>query len=62
MPVAEQYRRFADECLIMAEQEDSCGPRLKVLLEMAVTWMQLAQKASIDALAKANRHREPQCL
>jgi len=56
MPDAEQYRRFADECLIMAEEEDNCGPRLKVLLEMAVTWMRLAQKANIDALAEANKH------
>jgi hypothetical protein len=59
MPDTERYRRFADECLIMAEAEDNCGPRLQVLLEMAVTWMQLAQKASIDALAKANRYRAP---
>jgi hypothetical protein len=57
MPDAERYRRFADECLILAEAEDDCGPRLQVLLEMAVTWMHLAQKARIDALVKANKHR-----
>lgn len=57
MPNVEEYRRFADECLMMAEEEDNCGPRLKLLLEMAVTWMRLAQKASIDALAEANKYR-----
>jgi|AmaraimetFIIA100_FD_contig_51_6275007_length_1433_multi_4_in_0_out_0_3 hypothetical protein len=57
MPDAEQYRRFAEECLVMAEEEDNCGPRLSTLLEMAMTWMQLAQKANIDALAKAGSHQ-----
>lgn len=57
MPDAERYRPFADECLILAEAEDDCGPRLQVLLEMAVTWMHLAQKAKIDALAKADKYR-----
>jgi len=57
MPDAEQYRRFAEECLVMAEEEDNCGPRLSTLLEMAMTWMQLAQKDNIDALAKAGSHQ-----
>jgi len=57
MPDAEQYRRFAEECLVMAEEEDNCGPRLSTLLEMAMTWMQLAQKANIDALAKAGGYQ-----
>jgi hypothetical protein len=27
MPDAERYRRFADECPTMAEEEDNCGSR-----------------------------------
>jgi len=45
MSEVEQYRRYAEHCLNLAEEEEDGGPRLAVLLEMAVIWMKLAQKA-----------------
>lgn len=53
MSEAERYRRFAEECLNRAEEEEDGGPRLAVLLEMAVTWMKLAQKVNVETLEKA---------
>lgn len=53
MAEAEQYRRYAEQCLNLAEEEEDGGPRLAVLLEMAVTWMKLAQKVNIETLEKA---------
>jgi hypothetical protein len=53
MSEIERYRRYAEECLNLAEEEEDGGPRLAVLLEMAVTWMKLAQKVNVDTLEKA---------
>lgn len=53
MSEVEQYRRYAEQCLNLAEEEEDGGPRLAVLLEMAVIWMKLAQKANIETLEKA---------
>jgi hypothetical protein len=52
MPEAEQYRRFAEQCLNLAEEEEDGGPRLAVFLEMAVTWMKLAQEVNVETLEK----------
>ena len=53
MSEVEQYKRFAEECLNLAEEEEDGGPRLAVLLQMAVTWMKLAQKANVETLENA---------
>ena len=53
MSEVEQYRRYAEHCLNLAEEEEDGGPRLAVLLEMAVIWMKLAQKVNVETLGKA---------
>lgn len=53
MSEAEQYRRFVDECLNLAEEEEDSGARRKVLLEMTLTWMKLARRADIETWRKS---------
>jgi hypothetical protein len=53
MSEVEQYRRYAEQCLNLAEEEEDGGPRLAVLLEMAVIWMKLAQNANAGTLENA---------
>ena len=53
MPEAEQYRRFAEECLNLAEEEEDGSPRLAVLLKMAVTWIKLAQEVDVETSEKS---------
>jgi hypothetical protein len=56
MSEVEQYRRYAEQCLNLAEEQEDGGPRLAVLLEMAVIWMKLAQNANAETLENA-RHQ-----
>jgi len=53
MSEVERYRRYAEQCLNLAEEEEDGGPRLAALLEMAVTWMKLAQRGNVETLGKA---------
>jgi hypothetical protein len=44
MGLADQYKRRAAECVRLAERTDSAGDKA-LLLQMAQTWMRLADKA-----------------
>jgi hypothetical protein len=44
MQLVEQYKRRAAECVRMAERTDNAGDKA-LLLQMAQTWMRLAEKA-----------------
>ena len=44
MGLSEQYKRRAAECVRMAERTDSAEDKV-LLLQMAQTWMRLAEKA-----------------
>lgn len=59
MTAADDYRRMADECLVLAEQCENPGDRLR-LLEMARAWRELAEKISggSNALRRAVRFAE----
>jgi hypothetical protein len=44
MGISDQYKRRAAECVRMAERTDSAEDKV-LLLQMAQTWMRLAEKA-----------------
>jgi hypothetical protein len=44
MALADQYKRRAAECIRMAERTDNAADKA-LLLQMAQTWMSLAEKA-----------------
>jgi len=44
MDLADQYKRRAAECVRMAERTDNAEDKA-LLLQMAQTWMRLAEKA-----------------
>ena len=44
MSLADQYKRRAAECVRMAERTDSAADKA-LLLQMAQTWLRLAEKA-----------------
>ena len=44
MELADQYKRRAAECVRMAERTDDAQDRA-LLMQMAQTWMRLAEKA-----------------
>jgi hypothetical protein len=44
MTLSDQYKRRAAECVRMAERADSAEDKA-MLLQMAQTWMRLAEKA-----------------
>ena len=44
MALADQYKRRAAECVRMAERTDNAEDKA-LLLQMAQTWMRLAEKA-----------------
>jgi hypothetical protein len=44
MGLSDQYKRRAAECVRMAERTDSAEDKV-MLLQMAQTWMRLAEKA-----------------
>jgi hypothetical protein len=44
MRLADQYKRRAAECVRMAERTDNADDKA-LLLQMAQTWMRLAEKA-----------------
>lgn len=55
MSDVEKYKRFAEQCLDLAEDAEIGGPCRKVLLEMAMTWATLAEDASAADLASADK-------
>jgi hypothetical protein len=52
VPIVSHHRRYAEQCLNLAEEEENGGPRLAVFLEMAVTWVKFAQKVNVETLEK----------
>jgi hypothetical protein len=44
MGLSDQYKRRAAECVRMSERTDSADDKM-MLLQMAQTWMRLAEKA-----------------
>jgi hypothetical protein len=44
MTAAERYRRYAAECIRVAEHTENSGDRL-LLFQMAQTWQRLAESA-----------------
>ena len=62
MALADQYKRRAAECVRMAERTDNAEDKA-LLLQMAQTWMRLAEKAEdrrerkIAALRKSTAPR-----
>ena len=55
MPDAEEYRRYAAECLELAQRLTDADTRAQ-LLEMAEAWRELAQKVE---RGDAPRHPKP---
>jgi hypothetical protein len=57
MSDADDFRHFADECLILANDPKISNAQRKVLLEMAVAWMQLVRSGNGAARRLRPPHR-----